>query len=118
MGCSEGGTTGFNDINPHGDAVDTIDISRVISKVDATERGKSAKGIGFPGNWCLKGVDISSCTKRHLGNFTGNVYCMPNESRYEVEKKNSINTGSDEPYYIEFYLCVSHMGFQGFQGFC
>lgn len=42
---------------------------------------------------------------------------MPNESRYEVEKKNSINMGSDEPYYIEFYLCVSHMGFQGFQGY-
>ena len=39
-------------------AIDTIDISRVVSEEDTTKGSECAHQVGFPGDWSLDATDI------------------------------------------------------------
>lgn len=41
-------------------AVDTVDVTRIVTEEDATERGESAEKVGLPGDGSLDVLDIVS----------------------------------------------------------
>lgn len=46
-------------------AVDTVDVSGIVTEEDTTERGESAHEVGLPGNGSLNLLDIFSSLKGH-----------------------------------------------------
>jgi hypothetical protein len=67
VGGSKASLTGVDQFNEHLDAIDTVDVSGVISEVDTTKGCKSTEEVGLPGDWRLDMVDIGSGVETHCG---------------------------------------------------
>ena len=48
----------LDDGNELGEAIDTVDVSRVIAEEDTSEGSEGADQVGFPGHWSLDAIDI------------------------------------------------------------
>ena len=66
-------------------AHDTIDVTRVIAKVDTPERGEDAHEVGPPSGWGLDALAlIGSCndsTSRHIGRL------LNRDVQYKIDSK-------------------------------
>ncbi len=57
-GRQGGGIGSLDEVDEFGVGSSTVDVTRVITEEDATERRKGADQVGFPGDWSFDAVDI------------------------------------------------------------
>lgn len=53
------GTGSFDEVDEDLRAGDTVDVTRVVSEEDTTERGESADEVGLEGDWRFNAVDVA-----------------------------------------------------------
>jgi len=53
-----GGVGALDDMDEQLGAIDTVDVTRIVTKEDATEGSKGTDQVGFPGDWRLDAVNI------------------------------------------------------------
>ena len=62
----------LDDVDEFGDAIDTVDVPRVIAEEDTAEGREGADEVGLPGDWSLNTVHVicgrqSTDLARHVG---------------------------------------------------
>ena len=48
----------FDNFDELGAAIDTVDVTGVVTEEDTTEGGEGTDEVGFPGHWSLDAIDI------------------------------------------------------------
>lgn len=66
----------LDDLDEHWRASDTVDVPRIITEEDTTERRESADQVGLPGDWRLNAVDIGRRGERGARHGGGCCCCF------------------------------------------